>query len=51
MTNTVTTTVEPPDRTTTWAWGGRSPPGRPTEGYRQPDDTQCDNPNTKPVEQ
>jgi len=51
MTNTVTTTVEPPDRTTTWAWDGRSPPGHPTETHRQRDDATPDHPETEPVEQ
>jgi hypothetical protein len=51
MTKPVKTTVEPPDRTTTWAWGGRYPPGRPAEAYRQQDDMQCDNPKREPAEQ
>ncbi|WP_191906143.1 MULTISPECIES: hypothetical protein [unclassified Haloarcula] len=51
MTNTVTTTVEPPDRTMTWAWGGRAPRGSSTEMYRQLDDLPCDHLQTESGEQ
>lgn len=51
MTKPVKTTVEPPDRTTTWAWGGRFRPGYSTAVHRQRNDTQCDNPKGEPVEQ
>ncbi|AAV45585.1 MULTISPECIES: hypothetical protein [Haloarcula] len=44
----VKTTIEPPDRTTTWAWSGRSLPGYPTETYRRRNDTPRDHPNAEP---
>ncbi|WP_197427612.1 hypothetical protein [Haloarcula sp. CBA1122] len=51
MTKPVRTTIEAPDRPTTWAWGSPSPLVWLRETHRQREDLACDRPRAETVEQ